>query len=205
MDSWTGPHPSCYRTDTAHLLSSSSAGWGSWASPPSPPLSRSPRRSTTGQWFSSSAPHTEVRSMDRRGGRSCTPPARAPGSGVGLGGISDGYSCCQRPPTSWCRPPHIRTAGSRISHTGHSPELPSDTGFGHPKKERKLEVIQRKGHVIQYRQEVQVSHFCTNEYFIVLPAMMEAIRDISMFRTKFSFSSSYGDTSYSSYANKKGV
>lgn len=100
--------------------------------------------------------------MDRRGGRSCTPPARAPGSGVGLGGISDGYSCCQRQPTSWCRPPHIQTAGSRISHTGRSPERPSDTGFGHPKKERKLEVIQRKGHVIQHKQEVQVSHFYIN-------------------------------------------
>lgn len=143
MDSWTVPRASCYRTDTARLLSSSSAGWGSWASP----LYRSPRRSTMGRWFSSAALRTEIRSMDRRVGRSCTPLVRAPGSGVGLGGISDGYSCCQRPPTSWCRLPHIRTAGSRISHTGHSPELPSDTGFGHPKKERKLEVIQRKGHV----------------------------------------------------------
>lgn len=35
-----------------------------------------------------------------------------------------------------------------------------------------------------------------------LPDMMEAIRDISMFLTRFSFSSSYGDTSYSSYAKK---
>lgn len=119
-----------------------------------------------GRWFSSAAQRTAVRSMDRRVGRSCTPRARAPGSGVGPGGISDGYSCCQSQPTSWCRPPRIRTAGSRISHTGHSPELPSDTGFGHPKKERKLEVIQRKGHVIQHRQ-VQASHFCINEYFIV--------------------------------------
>lgn len=35
-----------------------------------------------------------------------------------------------------------------------------------------------------------------------LPDMMEAIRDISMFLTRFNFSSSYGDTSYSSYAKK---
>ena len=33
-----------------------------------------------------------------------------------------------------------------------------------------------------------------------VPAMMEAIRDISMFLTRFTCSSSYGDTSYSSYA-----
>lgn len=33
-----------------------------------------------------------------------------------------------------------------------------------------------------------------------VPAMMEAIRDISMFLTRFNSSSSYGDTSYSSYA-----
>lgn len=36
-----------------------------------------------------------------------------------------------------------------------------------------------------------------------LPAMMEAIRDISMFLTRFNSNSSYGDTSYSSYATEK--
>lgn len=110
-----------------------------------------------GRWFSSAVPRTEGQSKGRRAGRSCTPPARAPGSGAGHGGISAGYSRCQSPPTAWCRPPRSRTAGSRISRTGRSPELPSDTGFGRPKKERKLEVTRRKGHVIQHRTGIQVS------------------------------------------------
>ena len=132
-------HPNCRLTYTARLWSSSSAGWGSWACPPSPPLSRSPHRNMMGRWFSSGALRTECQSRDRRAERSCTPLARAPGSAAGLCGISGGYSCCQRLLLAWCRLPHILTAGSHISHTGHSPALPLDTGSGRPQRERKLE------------------------------------------------------------------
>ena len=125
-------------TYTARLWSSSSAGWGSSACPLFPPLSHSPRRNRTGRWFSSGAPRTECPSRGRRAERRCTPPVRAPRSAAGLCGISGGCSCSQRPRLAWCRPRHILTAGSHTSHTGHSPELPSDTGSGHPQKGWKL-------------------------------------------------------------------
>lgn len=142
--SWTISYIINRLTYTAHLWSSSSAGWGSWACPPFPPLSRSPRRNMMGRWFSSGARHTECQSRDRRAEQSCTPLARAPGNAVGLYGISGGYSCCQSLLLAWCRPQHILTAGSHISHTIHSPELPSGTGFDHPQKEKKLEVVGKK-------------------------------------------------------------
>lgn len=93
----------------------------------------------TGQWFSSGAPHTECQSRDRRAERSCTPLAHAPGSAAGLCGISGGCSCCQRRLLAWYRLQHILTAEIHISRTGRSPELPSDTGFGRPQTELKLE------------------------------------------------------------------
>lgn len=125
-------------TCTARLWSSSSAGWGSWACPPSPPPSRSPRRNRTGRWSCGDARRTVCQSRDRRAGRSCTPPARAPGSAAGLCGISAGCSCCRRLSLAWCRPPHTPSAGSHTSRTGRSPALPSDTGSGHPRPKRKL-------------------------------------------------------------------
>lgn len=130
--------PNSRLTCTAHLWSSSSAGWGSWACPPSPPPSRSPRRSRTGRWSCGDARRTACLSRGRRAARSCTPQARAPGSAAGLCGISGGCSCCRRRSLAWCRPPHTPSAGSHISRTGRSPEPPSDTGSGRPQPRRKL-------------------------------------------------------------------
>lgn len=125
-------------TYTARLWSSSTAGSGSWACPPSPLLGRSPRRNTTVRWFSCGVPRTGCRNRDRRAERSCTPPERAPGSAAGLCGTSAGYSRCRTPWLAWCRPRRTLTSGSRISHTSRSPEPPSDTGFDHPQWERRL-------------------------------------------------------------------
>lgn len=152
-----------------------------------------------GQWFSSASPHIVCQSRDRRAERSCTPPALAPGSASGLCGISGGYSRCRRLWIAWCRPQHIRTAGSHISRTGHSPELPLDIGFGHPQKQKRLEV-KKKTMSIHTGYKVPNFERAMNG---AVPAMIEAMRDISMFLTKFNFSSSYGDTSYSSYATTK--
>lgn len=130
--------PNSRLTCTARLWSSSSAGWGSWACPPSPPPSRSPRRSRTGRWSCGDARRTACLSRGRRAERSCTPQARAPGSAAGLCGISGGCSCCRRRSLAWCRPPRTPSAGSHISRTGRSPEPPSDTGSGRPQPRRKL-------------------------------------------------------------------
>lgn len=190
-------------TYTAHLWSSSSVGWGSWASQLFPRLSGSPHRSMTGRWFSSGAPHTECQCRDRRAKQSCTPLGHAPGSAAELCGISGGYSCCQFVLPAWCRQQHILTAVSRISRTAHSSVLPSNTGFAHPRTERMLlEKCSRRKNTKSCRCGNMKSKIRT---LLDLPETMEAIRYISMFLSRFNSSSSYGDTSYSSYTKAKGT
>lgn len=142
--------PNSRLTCTARLWSSSSAGWGSWACPPSPPPSRSPRRSRTGRWSCGDARRTACRSRGRRAERSCTPQARAPGSAAGLCGISAGCSCCRRLSLAWCRPPRTPSEGSHISRTGRSPEPPSDTGSGRPRPRRKLGGERKANFILLY-------------------------------------------------------